>query len=101
MVKVSARRDGPILTCARALATCSEESPSSRREFERVLRRWAKAARTTLANRVSSFTWTGCLRITRVTTAEPTSGRGRKQLVETWKASEASAEYCTKIDRIP
>src|SRR5437867_10297512 len=101
MVKVSARRDGPIATCARAWATCAEERPSSRRELERVLRRWAKAARTTLANKASSFTWTGGLRITRLTIAEPTSGRGRKQLAETWKASEASAAYCTKIERIP
>src|SRR3989449_6062277 len=76
--------------------------PSSRREFSRVLRRWAKAARTVRTNNASSATRrerSFC--ITRRTTAEPTSGRGRKQLAATWNAREGIAEYWARTDRMP
>src|SRR5438046_7782597 len=93
---------GAIPTRANAGATVSVPRPSSRREFSSVLRRWAKAARTVRTNNASSATRrerSFC--ITRRTTAEPTSGRGRKQLAATWNAREGIAEYWARTDRMP
>src|SRR5688500_17623524 len=99
---VSARTVEPSPTALMASMTASVSYPSSRREFTNVFRLCANAAFTTAAKAGSSSgeRRASCF-VRNTTTADPTSGRGRKQLADTVNAVEMSAAYCPITDQTP